>query len=84
MKVFTLAGEEMGWAAFSHGSSSFPFRELTLLSLKLFSFQLFWKLLFTDLYKTLGEARVWGKRIIRASFEMAHLLKKRTVLVNHT
>lgn len=77
MKVFTLAGKEMGWAAFSHGSSSFPFREFTLLRFRIiFLSVVLATLLFTDLYKTFGEASEWGKSIIRAAFKLAHLLKK--------
>lgn len=75
MKVFTPAGDEKGWA-FPTGLH-FPIDSSLCLELGvIFLSAVLETLLFTDLYKTSGEPRVRGKSSIRASFEMAHLLKK--------
>lgn len=85
MKVFTLAGKEMGWAAFSHGSSSFPFREFTLLRVQnYFPFSCFGNFDFYGSIQDIGGGQRVGEEHYKSCFQAGPPTQKRTVLVNHT
>lgn len=84
VKVFTPAGDKMGWAAFSH-RSSFPYRQLTLLRVgSYFPFSCFGNFAFYWSVQGIGGAEGAGEEPYKSCLWDGPPTQKRTALVNHT